>query len=423
MRIGIDCRTMLDRGREGEAAGIGHYTYYLVKNILREDREDEFILFMDKKAGEKMRHDLVGDHPNVHIRHCPFRAFKQYLPFVYGQMVVSAMFERAKLDMLHAPANILPMFYRKRAVVTVHDLAVYDHPEWFQMPYPQALSFAERVVVPYSVEHASRVIAVSEHTKRDLIRLFRLPAGKIDVVYDGADLGENLASDPARDAAVAKKHRLRPGKYVLFLGTLEPRKNVPGAIHGFVSFAGGDYRRREEIDFIIAGRRGWKGEATIEEIARANAELAAAAKVAGCQPRERIRHIGYVTLDEKKRVMAKAAVFVFPSYYEGFGLPVIEAMSLGTPVITSARGALGEVAGDAAVIVEPDDVAGLAAAMKRMIEDKAAADVLRRAGLDRARNFSWRRTAQETVKVYRKAMLSRQKTGSKKGTTRHETAR
>lgn len=410
---------MLDLGREGEAAGIGHYTYYLVKNILREDREDEFILFMDKRAGEKLRRDLVGDHPRVHMRNCPFQAFKRYLPFVYSHMVISAMFERAKLDLLHAPANILPMFYRKRAVVTVHDLAVYDHPEWFPTPYPQALAFAERVVVPYSVERAVRVIAVSKRTKRDLIRVFRLPAGRIDVVYEGADLGENLSPNPVRDAAVIKKHKLRPGKYVLFLGTLEPRKNVPGAIRGFVAFAGGDYRRHEEIDLIIAGRRGWKGEATIEVIAQANAELAAAATAAGCEPRERIRHIGYVTHDEKRRIMVKAAVFVFPSFYEGFGLPVIEAMSLGTPVITSARGALGEVAGDAAIIIEPDDVAGMAAAMKRIIEDSSVAEALRSAGCERAKKFSWRRTAKETIKVYRKARSARRKTGPKKGATRH----
>lgn len=395
---------MLDRGREGEAAGIGHYTYYLVKHILRSDHDDEFVLFMDRRASPTLIADLVADHPRVSVRFCPFQALKRHMPFVYSHMVVSAMFDRAKLDLLHAPANTLPLFYRGRSVVTVHDLSVYDHPEWFPGTHPKALSFAERVIVPYSVERAEKIIAVSQRTKQDLQRVFKLPSRRIRVVYEGADLAE-MPDSPARDRAALKKHGLTAGKYFLFLGTLEARKNVSGIVRGFLKFAGGSaWRKRHDYDLALAGRRGWKSEPTVVAWQEANDAFGRQAKRFGEPERERVRHLGYLSHDEKRRIMSQARAFVFPSYYEGFGLPVIEAMSLGVPVITSNRGALAEVVGDAALMVDPDDAADLAKAMRLLADDDALARRLGEAGRRRASRFSWRRTANETLAVYRSVL-------------------
>jgi len=401
MRIGIDCRTMLNWKRAGEAAGVGHYTYYLVKYLLQEDQVNDYILFLDKHASKRIRKDIVGSNPRVSVRNFPFQALHRCLPFIYSHMVISAMFERARLDLLHAPANALPLFFRKPAVITVHDLAIYDHPEWFPAKYPGAPAFSERVIVPYSVKKAKRVIAVSEQTKQDLMRIFKLPEAKIDVVYEGA---EPPPAARAADKGVLEKLRLQPGKYCLYLGTIEPRKNIDAAVRAFVRLLKSDYRRYCGLDLVIAGRKGWKYEPVFEAVTKGNSDLAAAAVAAKMDPREQIRYIGYLSHEDKAPVIGQAAAFVFPSFYEGFGLPVIEAMSLGAPVIAADRASLPEICGDAALLVDPDDDKAIAKALGRILDEPEFAAGLREKGRARAAEFNWRRTAQETIKVYERAL-------------------
>lgn len=399
MRIGIDCRTMLDWRKGGEAAGIGHYTYYLVKHLLRQDHENEYVLFVDRHLSGRVKAEFGRRQPNkVAVRHFPFQVVDQAMPFVYGHMAVSVMFERLKLDLLHAPANALPLFYHGRAVVTVHDLAIYDHPDWFPSPYPGTLGFAERVIVPYSVKHARRVIAVSKQTKRDLQRIFRLPGRKIDVVYEGAEEPPAGAFGEAADKTL-KDLGLTRGKYFLYLGTVETRKNVPALVRAFVTAAGRSGGRGLDLDLIIAGKRGWNHDAALKAMRAANAQLGP-----GVGGRERVRYLGYLPAGKKPAVIAGAAAFVFPSLYEGFGLPVIEAMSLGVPVIASDRASLPEICGDAAILVNPEKEAAIANAMLKLSAKPDLAVELGRRGAVRAAGFTWEKAARETLAVYRKAL-------------------
>ncbi|MFA6603631.1 MAG: glycosyltransferase family 1 protein [Patescibacteria group bacterium] len=405
MRIGIDCRTMLDWRKGGESAGIGHYTYYLVKHLVREDTANEYVLFLDKMIDQRVKEELLDSaKATVSVRNFPFQALKRCLPFVYGHMVISSMFEKAKLDLLHAPANALPMFYRRPAVVTVHDLAVYDHPEWFPMKYAgAALSFSERIVVPHSVSAARRVLAVSGQTKADLMRIFSAPDDKIDVIYEGAEpQPETFAAAGA--AAVLKRLRLMGRRYCLQLGTLEPRKNLERSFEAFVALAGSDYHEYRGLDLIVAGRKGWHADQIIQALEKANSDLAQAAVKAHDEPRERIRYVGYLSPEDKVQVVANAAMFVFPSLYEGFGLPVIEAMSLGVPVIASRRASLPEICGEAALLVDPENVGEITLAMKKLYDDPALARGLSAAGRQRSKEFNWSRTARETVQAYAKAV-------------------
>jgi len=297
----------------------------------------------------------------------------------------------------------LPMFYRRPAVVTVHDLAVYDHPEWFPMKYAgAALSFSERIVVPYSVNAAKRVFAVSKQTKADLTRIFGVPAGKVDVIYEGAEPRKAAASRGS--SAVLKRLRLDERRYCLQLGTLEPRKNLERSFEAFVALAGSDLRRYRDLDLIIAGRKGWRSDQILQAMGKANSDLAAAAVKAHEEPRERIRYVGYLSPEEKIQVVAQAVMFVFPSLYEGFGLPVIEAMSLGVPVIASRRASLPEICGDAALLVDPDDVGDISRAMKKLLDDPVLARGLAESGLKRSAEFSWSRTARETSEAYARAL-------------------
>jgi glycosyltransferase involved in cell wall biosynthesis len=393
MRIGIDGRTMLS-WKGGEGAGIGHYTFLLTKNLLRQDRENEYVIFLDKAVSGRIRQEVLGDHPNATIRHFPFANAKKALPFVYTHMVISAAFERAKLDLLHAPANSLPLFYRRPSVITVHDLAIYDHPEWFPSPYPNSLGFSERIVVPYSVKQARRIIAVSDQTKQDLIRVFNLPPEKIDVVYEGAGAPKGQAS-----LDTMKQFGLESKRYFLFLGTLEPRKNIPTALSAFVEFVKADPEHRRDFRFVVAGRKGWKYEPIMEAIDAANQELA---KLLDDYGFDRVRYLGYIKHEHKASLLRNALAFVFPSFYEGFGLPVIEAMSLKVPVICSRAASLPELCGSAGILVEPQDQPAITAAMERMVGDPEYTLKLGEQGQAQAAKFSWKRAATETLAVYQK---------------------
>jgi len=403
MRIGIDCRTMLNWKRAEEAAGIGHYTYYLVKHLLQEDRVNEYVLFWDKDISKRVRREIVGDNRRVTFRNFPFQALSGNLPFIYGHMVISAAFERAKIDLLHAPANALPLFYHKPAVITVHDLAIYDHPEWFRAQYQGALSFPERVVMPYSVKKARRIIAVSNQTKKDLVRIFKLKAAKIDVVYEGAESPGAPGSDDRTEQVLAGL-RVSRRRYCLYLGNIEPRKNVAAAVRGFARLVSKAPAKYRDLDLIIAGRRGWKYAADFQAIEEGNAVITAAATAAGLEPREQIRYVGYLAREDKATVIGNAAAFVFPSLYEGFGLPVIEAMSLGVPVIASNRSSLPEICADAALLVDPEKDEEITLALDKVMAGGDFVAGLSARARKRAAEFNWRRTARETIKVYKKTV-------------------
>lgn len=387
MRIGIDCREILDPTRDG-GAGIPHYVHHLVTELVSRDKDNEYVLFFDNHAAAQAKHALAGEGGRVTVRMLPFRSLTRHMPFVYSHIVVSSVFERAKLDLLHGPANVLPLFYRKPAVVTIHDLAIYDHPEWFPGTLPGARTFSTRVVVPRSMRAARRIIAVSDATKREIVRIFREDAGKVDVVREGVDA--TIADLPL---SVAEKYGLQPGRFLLFLGTLEPRKNIPVAVRAFVRAVSSD-PSLDDVTFALAGAKGWKHGPIFAAMREANAVLG----------RERVHHLGYVPAADKTALLASAAAFVFPSLHEGFGLPPLEAMAAGAPVICSDAGALPEVVGDAAILVPPDDEEKLARAMGDILCDAALRQELSRKGRERASSFSWARTATGTIAVYKRAL-------------------
>lgn len=387
MRIGIDCRSIL-HPEAGESAGVGHYVHHLVAALLEEDVRNEYVLFFDNHDVAEAKRELVGKDPRVSVRVLPFRSFRRALPFVYSHMIVSAIFERERLDILHGPANVVPLFYRRPWIVTVHDLAIYDHPEWFPVGTLGGQTFSKSLVVPHAIMHARRVIAVSRSTRDDIMRNFSLVEQKIDIIHEGAETPRVAAGDE-----VLARHGLRKGEYALFLGTIEPRKNVAVAVRAFAHAAKRGWIPEHAV-FVVAGRRGWKDRPTFDAIGAANAALGG----------DRVRHVGYVPHANKHALIASAAAFVFPSLYEGFGLPALEAMAAGVPVVASDTPALVEVCGDAAILVSPSDEEGFAHALREVWNDPASAERLRRAGKERAAGFTWGRAARETIRAYERAV-------------------
>jgi len=372
MRIGIDCRTILSPDL-GEYAGVGHYTYFLVKNLLKIDKKNEYVLYFDWRVGDTKEFE----QENVKVKHFPFSQYKKFLPFAYSHMLITAYLVKEGLNIFHSPANVLPLTYPKKCIITIHDLAIYKNPEWF----PSQI-FSTKLLVPQSIRKADKIIAVSESTKRDLKQIFNVPAKKISVIYEGVIVDKFPIK---RKVDVVKKFNL-PAHYILFVGTLERRKNLINLLMAYKKLITWD-KKLEQYPLILAGHEAWKSE-EIHDEAR---EL----KIGS-----RIKFLGYVSHNEKIDLIKKATCFVNPSYYEGFGLTTLEAMALGTPVIASNVSSMTEVAGKAGILVDPEKEYEIAAALKKLLSSQDLQKRLAKKGLEQAKNFSWVKSAQETLKVY-----------------------
>ena len=384
MRIAIDCRPIVSP-EHGEMTGIGQYVRHLVRHLLKIDEENDYVLFFDERARKGDAAALVGPHRNARTVTLPLSRFKKLLPYAYSHRFVASAIAKAGADVFHATTGSAPLGYRGTTVATAHDLAIYLHPEWF----PGAQFFSRRFVVPASLRRAARVIAVSASTKRDLMEVFGLPSEKIAVVHEGVEAAPPEAWERGKPHGLAKP-------YLLFLGTVEPRKNVEGLVRAYASLAERFPQLVGETELVIAGARGWKS-------GKAFAAIDAANKALG-RKGPRVRVLGYVPEKEKPALMAGALAFVFPSRYEGFGLPVLEAMALGVPVITSNVSSLPDIAGGgAALLVDPEKPAELSLALKHLLEDDAKRAELGRRGLERSTEFDWDKTAGETLEVYEAA--------------------
>jgi glycosyltransferase involved in cell wall biosynthesis len=283
----------------------------------------------------------------------------------------------AGADLLHGIHYELPRRARLPQVVTVHDLTLVTHPQWHEPSKVRFFGWAMR----RAVTAADRVLCVSATTAHDLTTHLGVDAGRIDVTPLGTDLR------PASEQAVAGLRRRLglDGPYLLGLGTLEPRKDLPTLVRAFAAVAG-----ELPHTLVLAGLAGWgAGEV---------AQAVATTGVAG-----RVLLAGYVPEADKAALFTGADLFAYPSHYEGFGLPVLEAMACGTPVVTTTGGSLPEVAGDAALLVEPGDADALAVAIGKLVGDPGERVALVQRGLVRAAGFTWNRCAALTAAAYRRA--------------------
>jgi len=303
---------------------------------------------------------------------------------LWEQAALPLLARQARLDLLHGAVNINPALSLCPTVVTVHDLSF--------MRYPQAFPPMQRAYlrsqVRRSVRAARRVIAVSQATRQDVIELFRAPPERVDVVYNGVDA--SFCPAPAAEVEAFRRRAGLPERFILHLGTLEPRKNLVRLVQAFAQVRG-NQAGQPPVKLVLAGGRGWDYDAIFAEVARQGLE-------------QEVLFPGYVADQELAWWYRAAALFIYPSLLEGFGLPVLEAMACGAPVITSNRSSLPEVAGEAALLVDPTAVDALAAALLRLLSDAGLAGELRSRGLAQAARFPWSRTAQETAAVYRRAL-------------------
>jgi len=284
---------------------------------------------------------------------------------------------RARDDVMHSPVNVVTVLPNVPQVVTVHDLAFLHYPE----QYPGMKQRYLKAMTRLSVRRAAKVIAVSEATRQDILANYRCDPDKVVTIPNGVDAEMRVL--PESDVRAFRRTQGLPDEFVLFLGTLQPRKNLETLLKAFGKIAG-------QVDWplVVAGALGWQYE-RIFQIVR---HLGLSA---------RVRFVGHVPGEHLPLWYNAATVFVYPSLYEGFGLPPLEAMACGTPVVASNVSALPEVVGDTGLMVDPLDVDALAGAILSLAGDADLRQQLGQRGRQRAAGFSWRRTVERTVEVYR----------------------
>ena len=288
--------------------------------------------------------------------------------------------KRANIDILHMPANIIPLKSGIPTVVTILDTIVLQNPENFTWWFRNYAKF----FLPRAAKTADRIVTISENSKEALIRFLKVPAEKISVTYLAASSEFRPASEQERDAI---RHKYRLGRYILTIGTLEPRKNIVRVLRAFSKLLKED----PGLELVHAGPRGWMFESALKEVSRLQIENS-------------VKFLGLVPLSDLPYLYSAAEIFVYPSLYEGFGLPVLEAMSCACPVVTSNTSSIPEITGESAELVDPYSEEDIFNAMQRLREDPQRAHRNVELGLGRANLFSWQRCAAETFRVYEEVL-------------------
>jgi len=371
-KVGLNAH-LLSLTQTYRSAGINGYIYQLLNRLpggATPGAELEFVAYL---------HDLNFRPPQgLQVIRSRWNTTNPWRRILWEQSALAAA--SRGLDLLHCLAFAAPLAAACPTIVTVHDLSFLRFPEAFRRTNRTYLSLFTRL----SVRRAARVIAGSESTRRDVIALCGAPPERVVTVPYGVSEEFRPASPDAVEAF--RRNKGLPERYILFLGTLEPRKNISRLIEAY-----GVLRRRADVaipKLVIAGGKGWFYETLFTQ-------------VVDLDLMDQVIFGGYVPADEVVWWYRAAEMFVYPSRFEGFGLPVLEAMASGVPTITSTASSLPEVAGNAALLVDPDDTEALAGAMNRLLVDGDLAATLREAGPRQAAQFPWARTAAETLAVYR----------------------
>jgi glycosyltransferase involved in cell wall biosynthesis len=381
MKIGIDIRCLA----EGKRTGVEEYTAQLLENIFIQDRENEYLLFLSGYKEPQADFGWISKYPNVSIRR--FRWPNKLLNFCLWY------FRWPKLDLLLGGTDIffLPNLNfaafssKTRVYVTAHDLSFERYPETFSWKRRLWHSFVNFRALCRRSDH---VLAVSESTRQDVADMCGVARQKIHTVHSGvSDRFRVIDRNDAQLLGVKEKYRL-PYHFILYLGTVEPRKNLVALIRAYGRLQKTGSPELQKYALVIAGERGWKCAKIFEEIRRS-------------EFRDKIILTGFVSDEDKPALYNLGSLFVYPSFFEGFGFPPVEAMRCGVPVITSNTSSFPEVIDNAGVMVDPYQPEELYQAMREVLSSKDLRESLGKKGLQRSREFSWYKAAQSVLRLWR----------------------
>ena len=378
LRVAINAQ-LVSFGDSYRNAGISRTIYTLLDGLAALNTQQDYTVFVNQAEAAAAATSSPGHA--AHMRLLPVaRATSQPVQRIaWEQFALPDVLRTLGVNVFHAPANVLPARLPCPSVVTVHDLAFLRYPQFFR----RSRRLYQRWFTARSVARATQVVAISESTKRDLIQFMRVPEGRIHVIYPGIPVDFHPAPDSQTLADFRASHGL-PERFLLYLGTLEPRKNLLTLVEAYARLRG---LAPDAPPLVLAGAKGWYYEPLFARVRALGLERS-------------VVFAGYVTREEQPLWYASAELFVYPSLYEGFGIPVAEAMACGTPVITSNVSSLPEVAGDVARQVDPHSAEGLAYVLRETLADGEARVRMARAGPEWARQFSISRMAQAYADIY-----------------------
>ena len=363
MRIGIDARMY-------EATGIGTYLKNLIANLSQIDRTNQYFIFM-----------LSRDFDKVNLPQNFKKIKADYHWYSFGEQIFFPnLIKKTNVDIMHFPHFNAPVFYKGKFVVTIQDLILTLYPSsagWFKR---KIYNFALKRVV----NKASFIITTSRNTKNDLIKYFSINLQKINVIPLASNLNrENI--DSSKQEEIIQKYGIKKD-YLMYIGRLRKHKNILGIIESY-KLAKEKYNITNKLVFV-------------GKIDNSYIDLKEVLKEQGLE--KDVLPIGYVSEDDLPQIYSAASMLIFPSLYEGFGLPVLDAFSVGTPVITSNTSSLPEVAGDAAVLVDPKNIEEIASGVQKILQDDNFRQSLIQKGYEQVKKFSWEKTAKDTLEVFNK---------------------
>jgi len=376
LNIGIDYTAALKQG-----GGIGRYTRGLVTALAQLDQQNQYTLMLTPDAP---REGLAFFQPHPNFSHKRYPLPERWMTIGWHRLYLPLPVEWfcGPVDLFHSPNFILPPTRRAKRLLTVHDLSFIRHP---QGAVDNLRRWLEKVV-PRSLARADHVLADSQSTKQDLIDIFNVSPAQITVVGAGVEARFQPITDVTRLNQVRRRYRLPPENFILSVGTLEPRKNFTGLIHAFEQSP-----VRETHHLVIAGGKGW----LYDEIFATAANSSVA---------DRIHLIGFVADEDLPALYSLAHLFAYPSHYEGFGIPIIEAMACGTPVVCANNSSLPEVAGNAAWQVAATDTIALSEAIYCLGVENSLREKYIERGITQAKKFNWPAAASRLLNVYSKLL-------------------
>ncbi len=370
MRIGVEGRTL-----QGERYGVARYLVNLLRNLLELEGEEEYLLYLSEPiapldfSSPRLRLEVLGRAPGLTWRHLR-------LPLAM---------RRDKVDLHYSPSYFLPLVKVCPSVVVVHDITFKVHPEWFA----KDRRFRFDGLFWREVKRAERIVTVSEHSRQDIVRVLGVEPSRVTVVLEASDPFFRPVDDEVRLEEARARYGVGRG-FLFTAGAIHTRRNLERLIEA-VSIASRELDTKLEL-LILGTTAPFTPPVDIWGTARR------------CGMQERVKHVEYVSEEDLLLLYNACGLFVYPSLYEGFGLPVIEAMACGTPVACSNVTSLPEVAGEAALYFDPLSVEEMAGAVARAASDGELREKLGRAGLERAAFFSWRKAAEETRRVFREVL-------------------
>ena len=388
MRIGVDIRVLMDK----YYSGISEYTANLLMAILKLDRDNEYKLFYNSYQNISERLDKWNG-PNskvINLRY-PNKIFNYVLQKIFGYPRLDRVL--GGVDVFWSPhfnfTSLSGSESGLQKIITVHDLSFLRYPQFFS---GRKNFWHKALGVIKTLRAADRIVAVSENTKNDIIELAGVAADKVKVIYSGNNVTKKIW--PKEKVRACLNKLSVSGPFILYVGNIEPRKNISGIIKAYNQLRNELGNDGNNISLILAGAPGWK-DSQIRDDWRASPY------------QDQIKFLGYVDQTEKEILYSRAAIFVYPSFYEGFGFPPLEAMTYGVPVVCSNVSSLPEIVGAAGLMINPDKIEEIAAAIKLILTDAELRQHLVSSGYERAQLFSWDKAAQEYLELFKETHESR----------------